>query len=130
MPSTSRTMLALGAILAGLAVVAGAFGAHGLEGRVTPVRLDAFKTAAQYQMYHALALLGIGLLTQRLTHRALTWASWCFVGGVVVFSGSLYVLVLTDTAWLGAITPLGGTAMIAGWGFLVLGILRGRGAES
>ena len=103
----------LGALFAGLAVAAGAFGAHGLEGIVTPDRLDIFKTAAQYQMYHALALLIIGLIHARST--LVTWSGHCFTGGILVFSGSLYLLVLTNTSWLGAITPIGGLLFIAGW---------------
>ena len=115
----SRVFLLLGIVLAGLAVAAGAFGAHGLEGRVTPRRLAVFETAVRYQMYHALALLFVGLLaTPSGVAWQLSWAGGLFVAGIALFSGSLYLLVLTDTGWLGAVTPLGGVAFLAGWGLL------------
>lgn len=117
----TRFFFLIGAVLAGLGVAAGAFGAHGLEGRVTPDRLDTFHTAVTYQMYHALALLAVGWAAQggsALVHGA----GYCFVAGIVVFSGSLYLLVLTDTSWLGAITPIGGAAFIVGWGLLAGGV--------
>lgn len=104
-----------GAVAAALAVMAGAFGAHALAGRLTPARLQTFETAVRYQMYHALALLVVGLVAARLEAWPLTAAGWAFLAGILLFSGSLYVLVLTDTPWLGAITPLGGVAFIAGW---------------
>lgn len=105
----------LGALLAGVAVAAGAFGAHGLESRLTPARLQTFEVGVRYHMYHALALLVVGLLAASWTGWQVTAAGWCFVAGIALFSGSLYVLVLTDTPWLGAVTPLGGVAFIAGW---------------
>ena len=116
----TRFFLVAGAVLAGLAVAAGAFGAHGLEGRVPPERLAAFETGARYGMVHALALLLVGLLSDRWPGgvRWLRWAGGLFLAGIVVFSGSLYLLVLTDTPWLGAVTPLGGVAFLAGWGVL------------
>ena len=107
--------LRAGAILAGVAVIAGAFGAHLLEDALTPERLETFETAARYQMYHALALVGIGLTRHPEAYRV---TGYLFTAGIVVFSGSLYMLTLTDTAWLGAITPIGGVLFIAGWGFL------------
>jgi uncharacterized membrane protein YgdD (TMEM256/DUF423 family) len=120
----SRLFLIVGAVAAGLAVMAGAFGAHGLEGRVSPDRLETFKTGVTYQMYHALALLVVGWMGLQQTAPLLTSAGVAFVAGILVFSGSLYVLVLTDTAWLGAITPIGGVAFIVGWGLLVTHLLR------
>ncbi len=114
----ARTFLVLGAVLAGLAVALGAFAAHGLASRVTPERLQTFETGVRYQMYHALALLLIGWLRYRLGTPGLSVAGWCFLAGIVLFSGSLYVLVLTNTPWLGAVAPLGGTAFILGWGVL------------
>jgi uncharacterized membrane protein YgdD (TMEM256/DUF423 family) len=108
-----RLFLTLGAALAGLGVAAGAFGAHALT--VTEARMATFETAARYQVYHALALLAIGLWMQHRPSRALRLAGWLFVVGVAVFSGSLYLLVLTDTPWFGAITPLGGVAFLSGW---------------
>lgn len=106
----------LSAILAGLAVAAGAFGAHALKEHLTPDMLAIFETAARYQMYHALALLAVGVLDAALgpcrTRRA---AGWCFVVGVLIFSGSLYGLSLSGIRWLGAITPIGGAAFLLGW---------------
>lgn len=122
----TRFFLAVGALFAGLAVAAGAFGAHGLEGRVSPDRLDTFRTAVTYQMYHALTLLIVGWLTVHGGSPLIYWAGYCFIAGIVVFSGSLYVLVLSDLPWLGAITPLGGAAFLAGWTLLVVGVLRGH----
>jgi Uncharacterized small membrane protein len=121
----SRLFLATGALLAGIAVAAGAFGAHGLEGRVTPDRLQTFRTAVAYQMYHALGLLVVGWAAAQGWGTAVHGAGYCFVAGTLVFSGSLYLLVLTDTGWLGAITPIGGVAFIAGWILLAWGALGG-----
>lgn len=114
----SRLFFALGAALAGLAVAAGAFGAHGLESRVSPERLETFRTAVRYQMYHALALLFVGWAAAQGWGPPLTWAGYCFIVGILVFSGTLYLLVLTDTSWLGAITPVGGAAFLIGWALL------------
>ena len=110
-----RTFLALGAGLAALAVAAGAFGAHGLRGRLVPDMLMTFEIGVRYQMYHALALLAVGLALSRWPSSTLTVAAWLFVAGTLVFSGSLYALALTGQRWLGAVTPLGGAAFIAGW---------------
>lgn len=105
----------LGAVLAGLSVAAGAFGAHSLKGIISVDMLMVFETAVRYQMYHALALLVVsGMLMQR-SQRGLRLAGWCFVAGIILFSGSLYVVALTSTRWVGAITPLGGVAFLAGW---------------
>jgi uncharacterized membrane protein YgdD (TMEM256/DUF423 family) len=111
----SRLFLILGALSAFVSVAAGAFGAHALRDRLAANYLAIFETAARYQMYHALALLAVGLLMQRWPGTSLHWAGWLFVAGTVLFSGSLYALALTGTRWLGAITPLGGVAFLAGW---------------
>jgi len=118
-----RRFLLLGAVFAAIAVAAGAFGAHALAERVTPERLQTFETAVRYQMYHALALLACGLLGEAW-RRSLDVAAWLFTAGILIFSGSLYLLVLTDTAWLGAITPIGGVAFISGWIALAVAIVR------
>ncbi|PEN13229.1 hypothetical protein CRI94_11350 [Longibacter salinarum] len=118
----SRLFLVIGALAAGIAVAAGAFGAHGLESRVTPDRLETFKTGVAYQMYHALALLAVAWASAQFSAPAVSYAGYCFIAGMVIFSGSLYILVLTDTSWLGAITPIGGVAFIAGWLLLAWGI--------
>jgi uncharacterized membrane protein YgdD (TMEM256/DUF423 family) len=113
--------LRIGAISAGLAVAAGAFGAHALEGKLEPRAKEVFETAARYQMFHALALLAVGNLASRArTVRALDLAGWSFLIGTVLFSGSLYMLALTGIRWLGAITPLGGVGFLVGWGSLAL----------
>lgn len=121
----TRLFFALGAIAAFLAVVAGAFGAHALEARLTPERLDTFKLGAQYQMYHALGLLAVAWATTRWPGALTTSAGWLFVAGIVIFAGTLYGLGLGGPRWLGAITPLGGLSFLAGWGALAWAALRG-----
>src|SRR5581483_9260903 len=123
-----RTFALLGALLALLAVGAGAFGAHALRARLAPDLLDVFETAARYQMYHALALFAVAWAASRWPGGATTAAGWLFVAGIVLFSGSLYVLSLTGVRWLGAITPLGGLAFLAGWLALAWVVWRGQGA--
>jgi uncharacterized membrane protein YgdD (TMEM256/DUF423 family) len=120
----ARTLFVTGSIAAGLAVMLGAFGAHGLEAMVTPERLGTFETGVRYHMYHALALLFAAWASTQWPGRRITWAAYLFLAGILIFSGSLYVLVLTDTPWLGAVTPLGGLAFIAGWVLLAWGVLR------
>lgn len=108
--------LVAGALSAAFGVAAGAFGAHGLREAVPSERLATFETAARYQVYHALALLAVGVLVgQGFGLRGLCWAGGLFLAGTVLFAGSLYVVVLTDTPWLGAVTPFGGAAFLAGW---------------
>lgn len=106
----------VGAILAGLAVAFGAFGAHGLRSIVTSEHLQVFETGVRYQMYHAIGMIIASLVPETLphAHRAST-AAWCFGAGTVLFSGSLYLLVLTNAHWLGIITPVGGLLFLAGW---------------
>ena len=123
-----RTFWRLGCIFGFLGVAAGAFGAHALRTRVPPDLLAVFETGARYQMYHALALLAVGLAAARVPSRALRAAGWLFAAGIVVFSGSLYALALTGVRVLGAITPLGGLCFLAGWTALAFaGIERARG---
>ena len=122
-----RLFISLGALSAFLAVAAGAFGAHALRDRLSATLLDTFQTGAQYQMYHALALVGVGILLARFSADGSPWlsaAGWLFVAGTLLFSGSLYLLALTDTRWLGAVTPLGGVAFLLGWLALAIGIWR------
>ncbi len=109
----------LGAVLAFLAVALGAFGAHELKGILSPERLVTFETAVRYQMYHALALLVIGTLP-KVSHKA---ALVLFIG-VVIFSGSLYLLVATNMSWLGAIAPIGGLGMLTGWAMLFFSLFK------
>ncbi len=121
----ARFFLTFGAALAGIAVAAGAFGAHALRARLSPGDLAIFETAVRYQMYHALALLAVAWASTLVPDVAFVrWAGLCFIAGVLIFSGSLYLLVLTDTRWLGAITPIGGVALIGGWICLALAALR------
>jgi uncharacterized membrane protein YgdD (TMEM256/DUF423 family) len=119
--------LVTGATLGGLAVVLGAFGAHGLETRVDAEMLAVFETGVRYHMYHALALLVVGLMAVRRDSAWIRAAGWFFLAGVVVFSGSLYLLTMTGVRWLGAITPIGGVALIVGWAALAVGALHGKG---
>lgn len=102
-----------------LAVILGAFGAHGLRGKLDDHALGIYETAVQYHFYHSLALLAVGLLALSQPHTALLRsAGWLFCLGILIFSGSLYVLAVSGVKWLGAVTPLGGLAFIAGWGCL------------
>jgi uncharacterized membrane protein YgdD (TMEM256/DUF423 family) len=121
-----RTALVSGALLAGLAVAAGAFGAHTLRTTLSAERLSSWETAARYQIYHALALVLTGLFPALAPQRLLRIAAVLFLCGIVLFSGSLYVLAVTDRRWLGAITPFGGVAFLAGWVCLAAGSLRRR----
>ena len=124
---TERTFLALGALIVGIGVALGAFGAHALEGLVSPERLGTFETGVRYQLYHGLGLLGVAFAASRLPgSRLVSAAGWLLVAGVVIFSGSLYLLVATGATWWGAVTPLGGVAFLAGWGCLVWAALRAR----
>ncbi len=108
--------LYIGAALAAfLGVALGAFAAHGLKAILAPDMLAVFETGVRYQMYHAFALFAAAWAFARWPSRAFAIAGGLFVAGIVVFSGSLYLLALTDTRWLGAITPLGGLALLAGW---------------
>jgi uncharacterized membrane protein YgdD (TMEM256/DUF423 family) len=119
-----RLFFGLGSASALVAVAAGAFGAHGLRSRLTPDLLAVFETGARYQMYHALALLAVSWALTRWPGPWPTRAGWLFVAGTVLFSGSLYGLALSGVRWLGAITPLGGAAFLAGWLCLLLGAAR------
>lgn len=116
---------AVGAIAGALGVAAGAFGAHGLKGMVSSEHLAIFETGARYHLLHAVALLATGWAAERWPGAWPNAAGWCFVAGIVVFSGSLYALTLTGQRWLGAITPVGGVAFIAGWIALAVAALKG-----
>jgi uncharacterized membrane protein YgdD (TMEM256/DUF423 family) len=119
-----RLFFLLGATSAFIAVAAGAFGAHGLRDRLEPASLAMFETAARYQMYHALALLAVAWAVTRWPGLWSVRAGWLFVIGTVIFSGSLYALSLSGLRWLGAITPLGGLAFLAGWLCLALAVSK------
>ena len=115
-----QTFLTLASTSGLLAVAFGAFGAHALKARLDDYSLGVFETAVQYQFYHSLALLGVGILLLHQPQVALLRSSgWLFLVGMILFSGSLYLLALSGVKWLGAVTPLGGLAFIAGWGCLL-----------
>ncbi len=120
---TAKTTLILAAILGALSVGIGAFGAHSLEATLTANgRLETYETAVKYQFYHALAIFLLGILMINLNSSYFGYAAWSFLIGTIIFSGSLYVLSITNITWLGAITPIGGLAFILGWIFLALGV--------
>jgi uncharacterized membrane protein YgdD (TMEM256/DUF423 family) len=126
-----KGFLRTAAVLGVLAVTLGAFGAHGLKKIVPPETLGTFETGVRYQFYHTLALLAIAILFEKFPLRSIRYAGICFITGIVLFSGSLYVLTLlqaTNTVGLrgiGAITPIGGVFFIAGWVCLFLGVRKG-----
>lgn len=119
-----RLWIVLGAVNAFLSVAAGAFGAHALKARLAPDLLTIFETGARYHMYHALGLLAIGLVAQARPSPLLSGAGWAMLAGILLFSGSLYVLALTGVRALGAITPLGGLGFLAGWALLAVAVWR------
>ena len=118
--------IVVGALLGAMGVAFGAFGAHGLRSRVAPDLLAVFETGVRYHLIHALALVGVGFAAMRWSGPWLSAAGWLFLAGVIVFSGSLYVLVLTGARWLGAVTPLGGVSFILGWLALAVAALFER----
>lgn len=121
-----RVFFSIGAVFGALGVATGAFGAHGLKGWLSPEMLAVFETGVRYHLIHALALLAVAWASTRWASAAIRAAGWLFVVGIFVFSGSLYVLTLTGIRALGAITPFGGVALIAGWLLLAWGAWRGR----
>jgi uncharacterized membrane protein YgdD (TMEM256/DUF423 family) len=121
-----RTFWMLGCGSALLSVAAGAFAAHALRARLSPEMLAVFETGARYQMYHSLALLAVAIAAGRWpASAAVPAAGWLFVAGIVLFSGSLYLLPLTGVRWIGAITPLGGVAFLLGWAMLGWAAVQG-----
>jgi uncharacterized membrane protein YgdD (TMEM256/DUF423 family) len=112
----------LGAISAFLGVLAGAFGAHAMRAHLTAERLQVFETGVRYQLFHALAMVLVGIALERTPRNALRAAGWLFVAGSVLFCGSLYALALTGQRALGAITPLGGLCFLAGWTATAMGM--------
>lgn len=119
-----RLWLTLGALSGFLAVAFGAFGAHGLANRATPEELNAFEIGARYHMYHALALISVGWFASQGPSPLVSTAGWAFVVGIVLFSGSLYVLGATGSRSLVLATPLGGTAFLIGWACLIARALK------
>jgi uncharacterized membrane protein YgdD (TMEM256/DUF423 family) len=117
---------AVGALFAGTGVALGAFGAHGLRSLLSPEMLAVYETGVRYQMFHGLALLALGWAAERWHGRLIALAGWLFVLGIVVFSGTLYLLTLTGMRWLGAVTPVGGCLLILAWLCLAVASVRGR----
>jgi uncharacterized membrane protein YgdD (TMEM256/DUF423 family) len=119
----ARIFLALGAVNAFLCVVLGAFGAHGLKQKLTPDMLAVYQTGVQYHFYHALGLLAVGLMLMHFpASKPIKWSGWLMLGGIVLFSLSLYTLSLTGIRGLGAITPLCGVSFLSGWAVLAYGV--------
>jgi uncharacterized membrane protein YgdD (TMEM256/DUF423 family) len=114
-----KTFLLIGSLAGFLGVALGAFGAHGLRARLSPDMLAVFETGVRYHMYHALAIILVGLIAARLDGWLIRAAGWCFSAGIVLFSGSLYSLSISGITILGAITPFGGLAFLLGWSFLI-----------
>ncbi|OZI35070.1 hypothetical protein CAL29_13360 [Bordetella genomosp. 10] len=122
---TDRIFALLGALNMFVAVAAGAFGAHGLKARLSAEMLAIWQTGVTYQMAHGLGLLAIAALAPRFGSSLLTGAGWLMFAGIEIFSGSLYVLALSNVRWLGAITPIGGLGFLAGWLLVALAAWRG-----
>jgi uncharacterized membrane protein YgdD (TMEM256/DUF423 family) len=124
----AKIFLTIAAVLAGIGVAAGAFAAHALKDKLTEKAIAIFETGVRYQMYHALALLAVGLLILALgSDQANAWLNatgFAFMAGIAIFSGSLYALSFSGIKWLGAITPLGGVAFLIGWGCLVVAAIQ------
>ncbi len=120
----NRLFVASGAVLLAIAVSLGAFGAHALRARLSPEMMQVYKTGIEYHFYHALGLLLVGLLGKYLQSAWYQWSGWLLMGGVVIFSGSLYLLAVTGTRGLGVITPLGGLAFLSGWISLAVAVFK------
>lgn len=120
-----RLFLIVGSLNAALAIAAGAFAAHGLKSSLSEADLAVFQTGAQYHFYHGLALLLTGILIKQFPDKnGLKWSGYLFILGILFFSGSLYTLVLSGVRWLGAITPMGGLALIGAWLIMALVFLK------
>lgn len=120
-----RLFFGLGAALAAIGVMTGAFAAHGLEGRLSADNLDTWQTAARYHIFHAIGLLAVAWAAERWGGGLTIAAGWLLIAGILLFSGSLYVLAVSGIRILGAVAPLGGLAFILGWGCLVAAAVRG-----
>jgi uncharacterized membrane protein YgdD (TMEM256/DUF423 family) len=120
-----KLFISLGSINAAIAVALGAFGAHALKNSLSKDMLAVFETGVQYHFYHALGLLVVGLIATHLPESSLLqWSGWLMVAGIVFFSGSLYILAVSGISWLGAITPIGGTAFIVAWLLLAIAVIK------
>ncbi|MBD3226482.1 MAG: DUF423 domain-containing protein [Caldithrix sp.] len=119
-----KTWLILFAVFGFLSVAIGAFGAHGLKSILDDYGKSIFETGVQYQMFHSLALLAVGVLQYQFKIASLNKAGWAFTAGIVLFSFSLYILAVTGFKWLGAITPIGGLCFLFGWVWLLYQFLK------
>lgn len=124
----SSYFLSLAGLFGFLGVATGAFGAHGLKARIAEDALQTWTLGSRYVMVHAAVLLGVAILSEIRPSQTLTISGWCFVVGMTVFGGTLWVLSVTGIKWLGAITPIGGVALLAGWALLIWTGLPGRDA--
>lgn len=114
----------LGSAFSLLSVLFGAFGAHTLKEKLSEEMLDFYEIAVRYQMYHGIGLIVVAWALSQWQNSLTTAAGWCFIAGILIFSGSLYTLSLTGIGWLGMVTPIGGLAFIAGWGCLIIAAFR------
>ena len=127
MSPTAKLLLTLGGINAALVVMLGAFGAHGLKARLSVDMLAVYQTGVHYHLFHALGLLVVGLVATQISDSTyLRWSGWLMLVGIVLFSGSLYVLSVTGLRWLGAITPFGGISFIIAWVLFVAAVIKSR----
>lgn len=124
MTKMAKLFLVIGSIIMGLSVALGAFGAHGLEPKISEKLMKNYQTGVHYQMIHGLGIIAVGLLAIKLTSQMLHAAGWSFLVGIIFFSGSLYLMALTGMTKLGAITPIGGVAFIVGWLLLALSVAK------
>ena len=120
----SKTILTTAAVFLALGVIIGAFGAHGLKSHLTAESLARYRTGVEYHFYHALGLLLVGVLAVSMPDLNLKWTALLLSTGIILFSGSLYILAITGIKWMGAITPVGGLCFILGWIFLAASVLR------
>ena len=119
----NKLFLKTGAILAGLSIALGAFGAHAFKNILElSNNTETYETSARYQMYGALTLIMLGILTDKIPHKYLTWAGYCFIVGTIIFSGSLYLICATGVKMWGAVAPIGGTSLMAGWILFFMGV--------
>ncbi len=125
-----KSIISLGAALAGIAVILGAFGAHALKQILPADQIITFETGVRYQMYHSIALILVGFLLNEQRNRSLIWAAYCFITGILLFSGSLYALALLKAngqvglGGLGVLTPIGGVFFISGWALMSIGVAK------
>ena len=125
MPQTAKLFLILGSFNAALVVLLGAFGAHALKARLSTEMLAVYQTGVHYHLFHALGLLAVGLVATQITDSSyLRWSGWLMLVGIILFSGSLYLLSVSGLRWLGMITPVGGISFIIAWILFVVSIVK------